>query len=107
MKGIKIVLKFVVSVVVLATFASAAVAAEKETTGKYIDDSVITAKVKADLVRDPITKAREINVSTEKGVVQLSGFVDTQSAKDRAEEIANGVEGVKDVINNIEVKGKT
>ena len=97
-------LKLAISVVILVALAGIAVAAEKETTGKYIDDSVITAKVKADLVKDPITKAREISVITDKGVVMLSGFVDTQSAKDKAEEIAKNVEGVKNVENDIQIK---
>ncbi len=76
----------------------------KESTGEYVDDSSITTKVKAELVRDDTTKAREIKVETFKGVVQLSGFVDTAEEKARAGQIASGVAGVKDVKNNIAVK---
>lgn len=76
----------------------------KESTGEYVDDSSITAKVKAALIGDEVTKAREINVETFKGTVQLSGFVDTSAEKDRAADLAKGVAGVKSVKNNIVVK---
>ena len=76
----------------------------QEGTGEYIDDSVITTKVKAALVNDPVTKATEINVETFKGVVQLSGFVSTQGAINRAVELARGVSGVKSVRNDMRLK---
>jgi osmotically-inducible protein OsmY len=78
-----------------------------ESTGEYVDDATITTKVKADLVGDKVVKAREINVNTFKGVVQLSGFVDTSEEKDRAGTIAKSVAGVKDVTNDIQVKPAT
>jgi hyperosmotically inducible protein len=78
--------------------------ATRESTGEYVDDSTITTKVKADLVGDDTVKAYQITVETYKGVVQLSGFVDTSDQKDRAAEIAKNVAGVKDVTNNISVK---
>jgi hyperosmotically inducible periplasmic protein len=78
--------------------------ATRESTGEYVDDSTITTKVKADLVGDDTVKAHQITVETYKGVVQLSGFVDTSEQKDRAAEIAKNVPGVKDVTNNIIVK---
>lgn len=73
-------------------------------TGQYIDDTVITTKVKAALIEDPMTKATEINVETFKGVVQLSGFVSSQAASNRAVELARGVAGVKSVKNDMRIK---
>jgi osmotically-inducible protein OsmY len=72
--------------------------------GEYIDDSVITTKVKAAIFNEPTLKATEINVETYKGVVQLSGFVRSQSDISRAEEVARGVKGVKSVKNDMRVK---
>jgi len=75
-----------------------------EGTGEYLDDSVITSKVKAAVFNEPTLKATEINVETYKGVVQLSGFVRSQSDINRAEEVALGVKGVKSVKNDVRVK---
>ena len=72
--------------------------------GRVVDDSVITGKVKAALVADPTTKAHQISVETFKGVVQLSGFVDTSEAKMRATQVAETVEGVKDVKNELALR---
>lgn len=69
--------------------------------GRVADDSIITGKVKAALIKDPVTKAHQIEVETFKGTVQLSGFVDSNEAKRRAEELASNVEGVKDVKNDL------
>ena len=70
-------------------------------TGQNIDDSVITTKVKAKLIQDPVTKAHEISVETFKGTVQLSGFVESASERSQAERIARGVDGVKSVKNSL------
>lgn len=78
--------------------------ATSESTGEYVDDASITAKVKAAFVRDPIVKAMDVKVETFKGVVQLSGFVDTQDQKARAEQIARNIPGVQGVQNNISIK---
>ncbi|RXZ33199.1 BON domain-containing protein [Oxalobacteraceae bacterium CAVE-383] len=72
--------------------------------GGYVDDAVITTKVKAAIVKEPNLKATEINVETFKGTVQLSGFVNTREAVERAGAVASGVEGVKAVKNDIHVK---
>lgn len=72
--------------------------------GEYVDDSVITTKVKSQLAGDDFLKSFEISVETYKGVVQLSGFVDTQLAVNRAGEIARGIQGVSSVKNNLNVK---
>ena len=76
----------------------------KTTVGTQIDDSAITTKVKSALLADPDVKSFDIKVETNKGVVQLSGFVDSQARVDRAVAIAKGVEGVKSVENKLSVK---
>lgn len=73
-------------------------------TGEYIDDSVITTKVKTAIFNEPTLKAAEINVETFKGTVQLSGFVSDQADISRAVEVAKKVEGVKAVKNSMQVK---
>lgn len=79
--------------------------ATRQSTGEYVDDAAITAKVKTELVRDEVVKAMQVDVTTFKGNVQLSGFVDTQEQKARAAQLAMAVEGVTNVTNNISVKG--
>jgi osmotically-inducible protein OsmY len=69
-----------------------------------VDDGVVTAKVKAALVADPVTKAHQINVDTFKGTVQLSGFVETDEARTRALQLARDVDGVKKVKDAMEVR---
>jgi len=76
----------------------------KSSTGEFIDDSVITTKVKTALVRDDATPGSAIKVATYKGSVQLSGFVDTAVQKTQAGVVAAKVEGAKGVVNNIIVK---
>jgi len=73
-------------------------------TGEYIDDSVINNKVRAEIVGDKDLSLFQIDVASFKGVVQLSGFVNSQAAKNRAGAIAAGVSGVKQVHNNLIVK---
>ncbi len=74
--------------------------------GRVVDDSVITGKVKAALVADPTTKAHQIEVETFQGRVQLSGFVETSEARNRAVEIARNVDGVKDVRNSMQLRDR-
>lgn len=78
---------------------------DQVSTGQYIDDRAITAKVKTKLIDDPTTKARNINVDTYRGTVQLSGFVESQREKDRAGEIARSVNGVTGVKNDLVIRG--
>lgn len=73
-------------------------------TGEYIDDATISNKVRAELIGDKDLNLFQIDVTTYEGVVQLSGFVDSQSAKDRATAVAAGVAGVKEVRNDLIVK---
>lgn len=74
------------------------------TVGAEIDDGIITTKVKAALLADSSVKSSDIGVVTRNGEVQLSGFVNSQSQIDRATEVAKGVEGVKNVINEMSIK---
>lgn len=76
----------------------------QESTGQYVDDSTITVKVKAAFVKDPVVKAMDVTVETFKGVVQLSGFVNTPDQKYQAGRLAETVPGVTGVKNNIVVK---
>jgi osmotically-inducible protein OsmY len=91
-------------VVLLALSIGCASTAKKEGTGEYFDDSVITTKVKAAILQEDTLKSAEINVETFKGVVQLSGFVNSQADIDRAVEVARGVPGVKSVKNDMRLK---
>ncbi len=81
-----------------------AINSQESTAGEYIDDSVLTAKVKTALIGSPDTKAHQINVETKEGIVQLSGFVDNAAAKSAATNVAKSVTGVKDVKNELTVK---
>jgi osmotically-inducible protein OsmY len=90
--------------VTLASAVGCASSAKHEGTGQYIDDSVITTKVKAAIFDDATTKATEINVETFKGIVQLSGFVSSKAAENRAVELARGVAGVQSVKNDMRLK---
>jgi osmotically-inducible protein OsmY len=78
--------------------------ATQESTGEYIDDTVITTRVKAAFIGDEQVKAGEVNVETFKGVVQLSGFVSSEAAMARAVEIARGIDGVASVKNDMRIR---
>ena len=84
--------------------ARKSVADKAETSGQYLDDSVITLNVKAAILDDPLLKVSEIKVTTLNGTVQLSGTVDSQQIIDRATEVAAGQKDVKFVQNNLTVK---
>ena len=88
----------------LATTVGCASTAKSEGTGEYIDDTVITAKVKTAIFEEPTLKSAEINVETFKGTVQLSGFVASPASMATASKVARGVNGVKSVKNDILVK---
>ena len=90
--------------ILLMSAGGCASTATKEGTGEYVDDSVITAKVKAAIFDDSTLKVNEINVETFKGVVQLSGFVKSQADIDKAVQVARGVAGVKSVKNDMRIK---
>lgn len=88
----------------LASVVACSSSPKHEGTGEYIDDSVITTKVKAAILHEPTLKVSEINVETFKGVVQLSGFVHTASDISTAVKVASEVGGVKSVKNDIRLK---
>jgi osmotically-inducible protein OsmY len=90
----------------LAARQSGAPVAKKESPQEYVDDSVITAKVKAAVLEEPSLKSAEINVETYKGIVQLSGFVRSRANIDRAVQVARGVKGVASVKNVMIIKGQ-
>ena len=103
MKSLKYVYTFLAALM-LATTLGCAGTAKKESTGEYVDDTAITAKVKKDIFDEPTLKSAEINVETFKGVVQLSGFVSSQASIDRAVVVARNVKGVASVTNKMSVK---
>jgi hyperosmotically inducible protein len=98
--------KLLALAVVAALSVGAVFAADPNATPSRVDDAAITAKVKAELMRDPDTKAHQINVDTNAGVVQLSGFVDTVAARTKAEDDARLVQGVQSVSNRLEVRSE-
>jgi len=104
MKKRNIVIHFLVLLMLIATLAACAATRTHESAGEYVDDSVITTKVKSLLANDDFFKSFQISVETYQGVVQLSGFVDSQKAVDKAGEIVRSVQGVKSVKNNLMVK---
>jgi osmotically-inducible protein OsmY len=88
----------------LITVTGCASTAKQEGTGEYVDDSVITSKVKAMLLDEPNLSSDQINVETFKGVVQLSGFVNSRADISKAVEIARSVNGVKSVKNDMRLR---
>jgi osmotically-inducible protein OsmY len=88
----------------LIAVAGCASTSKSEGTGEYIDDTVITSKVKAEIFNEPTLKSRELNVETFKGTVQLSGFVASQDDINKAVQVTRGVKGVKSVKNDIRIK---
>ncbi len=90
--------------VLLAFIAGCAGTRNQESTGEYVDNSVLTSKVKAEIFNDPMLKVFQIDVESFKGVVQLSGFVDSAKVSARAVEVAASVNGVKSVKNSLVVK---
>jgi osmotically-inducible protein OsmY len=95
---------YFVLVMLMVAFVSCASTRTQESTGEYVDDSVITTKVKSLLAADDFLKSFQISVETYKGTVQLSGFVGSQEAVDKAGQIARSVKGVNSVKNDLIVK---
>lgn len=91
-------------IIFMVTMLGCASTAKQEGAGEYIDDSVITTKVKAEIFGDETLKSSEINVETFKGVVQLSGFVNSQTDINRAVEVTRRVKGVTGIKNDMRVK---
>jgi osmotically-inducible protein OsmY len=93
-----------VAAVALTAFAGCASTTRQESTGQYIDDTAITTSVKAAIFNEPGLKSAEINVETFKGRVQLSGFVSSRASSERAVQVAQGVNGVTSVSNDMRIK---
>ena len=104
MKKSHIVIRFLIVLMMIVAFVACASTPKQESVGEYVDDSVITAKIKTQLAADDFLKSFQIGVESRKGIVQLSGFVNSQDAVDKAGKIASGVEGVKSVKNDLIVK---
>lgn len=104
MKKRNIAIHFLVLLMLITAFAACASTPTRESTGEYIDDSVITTKVKSLLAADDFLKSFQIGVETYQGAVQLSGFVNSRNAVDKAGEIVRSVKGVKSIKNDLIVK---
>lgn len=98
------IMKFLACCVVTVAFMGCAATQKHESTGQYIDDSVITTKVKAAIFNEETLKTMQINVKTYKGVVQLSGFVNSAQSVKKAGDVARNVENVVSVENDLLVK---
>ena len=96
--------RVVISAIVALLLTACAGTPHKESSGEYIDDSVLTTKVKTALVNDPMVSGLAVKVDTFKGVVQLSGFVSSAAQRDRAGKLAGQVNGVKQVKNDILIR---
>jgi osmotically-inducible protein OsmY len=88
----------------LLTVAGCASTSHQEGTGEYVDDSVVTSKIKAAILQEPTLSSAEINVETFKGIVQLSGFVHTRAEINKATAVARSISGVTSVKNDIKLK---
>ena len=97
-------LRALLTILLLTAAVGCAPTRTHEGTGQYVDDSVITTKVKAAILGEPGLKSSEINVETFKGVVQLSGFVTSSADISTATKVANAVAGVTSVKNDMHVK---
>jgi hyperosmotically inducible protein len=87
---------------ILAGMTGCAGTTAKESTGEYVDDAVITAKVKAAILDQPTLKVLDIHVETFKGTVRLSGTLESRTSIDKAVELARNVSGVKSVRNELQ-----
>jgi osmotically-inducible protein OsmY len=104
MKTAKPMVGTLLVLLLVAVIAGCASTRTQESTGQYVDDSTITAKVKGEILGDPALKSFQIGVETFKGTVQLSGFVNSADVRDRAAVVASRVSGVKSVKNDLIVK---
>ncbi len=104
MKKNRMLIGYLVLLMLVATLVVCTTTYAKESAGKYVDDSVITTKVKALIAEDGFLKSFQISVKTYKGTVQLSGFVDSKETAAKAGQIARSVKGVRSVKNSLIVK---
>jgi osmotically-inducible protein OsmY len=99
-----LILRLLISLVLVVSVAGCAGGKTYESTGEYLDDSAITTKVKTSILADSKLKTLQISVETFKGIVQISGFVDSLDQSNRAAEVTRKVKGVKMVHNHLIVK---
>jgi osmotically-inducible protein OsmY len=104
MKKRNMFIGYSVILVLIATFSACGSTSKQTSPGEYVDDSVITTKIKSLLAEDDFLKSFQIGVETRKGIVQLSGFVNSQQAIDKAGQIARSVKGVTSVKNDLILK---
>ena len=104
MKKRNIVVQFLLLLMVIAVIAAWTSIRTHESAGEYVDDSLITTKVKSLLAADDFLKSFQIRVKTYQGTAQLSGFVNSQKAVDKADEVVKSVNGVAGIKNNLIVK---
>ena len=97
-------LSTIVIALALASVVGCAATPTRESTGEYVDDSVITTRVKKAIFDEPSLKSAEINVETYKGIVQLSGFVSSAENESKATEVARNVKGVTSVKDDMRLK---
>jgi osmotically-inducible protein OsmY len=103
MKNLKIATTLIAAIALTAIVGCAATP-ERQSTGQYVDDAVITTSVKKAIFQEPTLKVAEINVETFKGAVQLSGFVNSKDDINTAVRVAGAVNGVKSVKNDMRMK---
>jgi osmotically-inducible protein OsmY len=104
MRATNVIKVFFIGCFLFAFVAGCAGTHKQASTGEYIDDTVLTTKVKAAIFNDPELKVLQINVETFKGEVQLSGFVNSSATAARAVQVARSVAGVQSVKNNMVIK---
>lgn len=104
MSKLNLITRFLLSLVLMLSVAGCAGTKVTESTGEYFDDSMITTKIKSAILADSRLKLLDITVTTFKGVVQLSGFVDSKGVSERAVQVSRTVKGVKAVNNSLVVK---
>jgi osmotically-inducible protein OsmY len=104
MRKLNLILRLLISLVLVVSVTGCAGSKTHESTGEYFDDSIITTKVKASILGNSKLKVFQIDVETFKGIVQLSGFVDSSEMATKAAEVARKVKGVKMVNNSLIVK---
>ena len=104
MTALHLLKRWILPVTLVAALGACAGDATHRSTGRYIDDATITSQVKTKLIADQQVKAHDINVETYKGVVSLSGFVESKSEANQAVALAEQVEGVKSVKDDLHLR---
>jgi hyperosmotically inducible periplasmic protein len=96
-------LRRLASVLVILTIFAGCQTMTGRSAGRYVDDETLTAKVKAKLVADKATNMTRVGVNTVNGTVHLQGVVDTPAQKARAQELAQEVPNIRQVVNELQV----